>query len=465
MHSCRRTLRMLRKPRQRLIKLLVFWLLCIPIIVESQIYHPKTGKVIPVAKPSITPWKNGVFNGYNANYATLVVKENHANPNSSLITVPLIQIPSHHSTDKPPVFILNGGPGESNLQGHLLFDKIVEYHDVYLLGYRGVDGSVQLNCPQMTRALFCDTLSLKNADQIFSLAMKSCIDSLKETGIDIEGYSMDQVIKDIEFVRNELSIDKISFYSFSYGTMLAQLYSRTYPDNTDKIVFIGARPLNQFLFSSEVYTRQISQLFDFLLPENDKNSDDINLMNEKIEKVLSGVQGDYEAFNEYRLLFFGFSKLYNIEGINNLIEAYRQAYEGNPAALLQLYREFYNNYPGKIALGDIYLKKQGRIWFPRKTANSSIGEKTMYTVNTWYSPEIDLLEANFPTVFNDSLNMPALFICGALDVASPHEYILGTDYFGYSNHTLKIFPNSGHLDLFYKDKQGVEEEIFEFLNK
>ena len=51
-----------------------------------------------------------------------------------------------------PVFRLEGGPGSTNMQFSKA-SRIAEHHDVVLVGYRGVDGSVRLDCPEVASAL------------------------------------------------------------------------------------------------------------------------------------------------------------------------------------------------------------------------------------------------------------------------------------------------------------------------
>jgi len=50
--------------------------------------------------------------------------------------------------------------------------------------------------------------------------------------------TMDSV-KDMESLRLALGVSKISYYGFSYGTYLGQVYATTYPGQVDKFVFDG----------------------------------------------------------------------------------------------------------------------------------------------------------------------------------------------------------------------------------
>src|SRR4030065_747584 len=51
-----------------------------------------------------------------------------------------------------PVFHLPGGPGGSNI-AWAPPDWLLEDHDVVMVGYRGVEGTVVLSCPEVGRLL------------------------------------------------------------------------------------------------------------------------------------------------------------------------------------------------------------------------------------------------------------------------------------------------------------------------
>src|ERR671931_1340646 len=86
---------------------------------------------------------------YRADCGTLVVRENRHDPHSRLIALPVKRIRARSAHPGAPIFRLEGGPGLTNMK----FDKasrFAENHDVVLVGYRGVDGSSKLDCPEVT---------------------------------------------------------------------------------------------------------------------------------------------------------------------------------------------------------------------------------------------------------------------------------------------------------------------------
>ncbi len=89
---------------------------------------------------------------YAADCGTLVVPENRAKRGSRLIALPVTRIHARSARAGLPVFRLEGGPGISNMHFKKA-SRIADHHDVVLVGYRGVDGSVRLDCPEVESAL------------------------------------------------------------------------------------------------------------------------------------------------------------------------------------------------------------------------------------------------------------------------------------------------------------------------
>src|ERR1035438_6443173 len=87
-----------------------------------------------------------------ADCGTLVVPENRADPRSRLIALPVTRILARSSHPLAPIFRLNGGPGTTNMTFPQA-SRLAAQHDVVMVGYRGVDGSSVLNCPEVTAAL------------------------------------------------------------------------------------------------------------------------------------------------------------------------------------------------------------------------------------------------------------------------------------------------------------------------
>jgi len=90
---------------------------------------------------------------YAADCGTLVVPENRQTPTSRLIALPVTRVRTKSTPAGTPLFYLQGGPGVTNMEvpdGEPLRRERATF---VLVGYRGVDGSVKLDCPEVVNAL------------------------------------------------------------------------------------------------------------------------------------------------------------------------------------------------------------------------------------------------------------------------------------------------------------------------
>ncbi len=187
--------------------------------------------------------------GYRADCGTLVVPENRADPRSRLIALPVTRILARSSHPLAPIFHLNGGPGITNMT-FLQANRLAAQHDVVMVGYRGVDGSSVLNCPEVTAALQSSADYLAKASlSAYSQAFASCAKRLERSGVDLAGYTLAEQADDIEAARVALGYQRIDLLSESAGTRLGMIYQWRYPNSVDRSVMVGVNPPGNFIYS------------------------------------------------------------------------------------------------------------------------------------------------------------------------------------------------------------------------
>jgi pimeloyl-ACP methyl ester carboxylesterase len=196
---------------------------------------------------------------YAADCGTLVVPEHRSDPNTRLITLPITRI--HATGDDPtePIFWLSGGPGTSNMHVSSPL-KLLENHEIVMVGYRGVDGSVALGCPNATRAwrgvggnLLSDE-SLANIGKAFA----GCAARLQAEGVDLDGYTLPEVIQDIETARRALGYERVNLLSGSYGTRLAMFYASLYPGRVRRSVMYAVNTPGHFVWEPQTIDAMIA---------------------------------------------------------------------------------------------------------------------------------------------------------------------------------------------------------------
>lgn len=196
---------------------------------------------------------------FAADCGTLVVPENRADPDSRLIALPVTRIKATTVHPGEPVFRLEGGPGKSNMRFPQA-GRLVGERDVVLVGYRGADGSVRLDCPEVLDAMR-HTRDLLSAESLAAKgrALSACATRLRQEGVDLAGYTIPARVDDLEAARVALGYGRINLISESAGTRYALVYSWRYPHAVARSVMIGVNPPGHFLYSPRITDQQIDR--------------------------------------------------------------------------------------------------------------------------------------------------------------------------------------------------------------
>jgi pimeloyl-ACP methyl ester carboxylesterase len=192
-----------------------------------------------------------------ADCGTLVVPENRHDPHSRLIALPITRMRAHTPNPEAPIFRLQGGPGLTNMDFPDA-KRFTPHHDVVLVGYRGVDGSSRLDCPEVVSSLahsrdLLGTASLASEAN----AYRACAKRLHDKGIDLAGYSLAERVDDLELARKKLGYGPIDLVSESAGTRAAMIYAWRYPQSIHRSVMISANPPGHYLFDAKTTGEQI----------------------------------------------------------------------------------------------------------------------------------------------------------------------------------------------------------------
>jgi len=203
---------------------LFFLEICPLVILASQDLHGYTGKRRPF---ELLELKEGTYETeynrlaeegtltdekgqFSADIGTIAVPENRGDSNTRMIELPIIRIRSTGDRPAEPIFWLAGGPGQSNMST-FNYDYFISRHDHVMVGYRGVDGPVSLDCPEISNVLkkVKDVLTNGAIEKVAD-AYRACAGRLNREGIDINGYTPLDVVEDIEAVREALGYEKIN---------------------------------------------------------------------------------------------------------------------------------------------------------------------------------------------------------------------------------------------------------------
>jgi pimeloyl-ACP methyl ester carboxylesterase len=196
---------------------------------------------------------------YDADVGTLIVPENRADPQSRLIALPVTRIRARSEHPREPIFYLNGGPGMTNM-AFKQASRFAADRDVVLVGYRGVDGSVRLDCPEVESALKHATdFPAEESLRAYGDAYRACVERLTDEGVDLAGYGLPQQVDDLESARVALGYGRINLLSESAGTRTALLYAWRYPERLHRSVMVGVNPPGHFLYDAQTTDEQLGR--------------------------------------------------------------------------------------------------------------------------------------------------------------------------------------------------------------
>lgn len=241
--------------------ILIFLLLSVTAVTLAFTARPKA-TVPPGAQAgdlSLRPCKYKTSAGsYRAECGTIIVPENRLLSSSRLLALPVKRIRSASDAPGDPIFYLTGGPGMSNMRFEPP-DALLAAHDVVMVGYRGVDGSSVLDCPEYAKASLGDGRDVFSDVSLGMLAnaIRACRARTEASGVDWSGYTIQQVVGDLESARVALGLEQIDLLSESYGTRVAQVYAALHPDSLHRSAMIGVNPPGRFVWEPGMVDAQI----------------------------------------------------------------------------------------------------------------------------------------------------------------------------------------------------------------
>jgi pimeloyl-ACP methyl ester carboxylesterase len=281
------------------------------------------------------PFKLG-SDTYEADFGTITVPENRSKANTRLIHIPFLRIHSHSQKTAEPMFCFSGGPGQSNMyldwksMWYLLSD-----HDLVAVGYRGVDGSTVLNCPEVSKVFngADDPLSDESMKTI-GRASSASAKRLMAQGIDLDGYTMLDVVEDNESVRRALSYERINLVSGSYGTRIAYLYGLKHPGSIWRSAMISVNPPGHFVWEPQIIDAQLRHYAELWSRDSIMALKSPDLYT-SMRSVLVGMPRHWLFFpiNPGKVKVVTFALLFQRKTAAMVFDAYVAAEHGDPSGL------------------------------------------------------------------------------------------------------------------------------------
>ncbi len=308
-----------------------------------------------IGKIELSPCKVKIGNRkFIADCGLIIVPENWQAPGAQRIALPVTRIRALSSTPAEPIFYLEGGPGMSNMKAQPPI-ALLDTHDFVMVGYRGVDGSVRLDCPAVSAALKGDGKDLLGNDSLDMLgrAMLGCAARLSRQGIDLDRYTIPDVVRDMEAARRALGFERINLYSRSYGTRIAQIYATEHPDVIRRSLIVGANPPGRFVWERATIDTQIRRFADRRAISG--NGDDLVRAMRKVSRAMParwlGLRID-----PGKVKAVSFALMFNTRTAALVFDAWEAAGKGDASGLALMSIAYDFVLPRMFVYGDFFAK-------------------------------------------------------------------------------------------------------------
>lgn len=208
----------------------------------------------------------------------LVVPEDRNDPESDTVRVYVsIYKPTEQDPEVVPTIFLNGGPGATNTDFYSIFgdsssslyfirENIAKNASLILLAQRGTNYSEPaLYCPRMgeyREEVYNWTWKEQGEGRVPLLL--ECYDEWTNEGINLDGYDTLENAADIKDLVTVLGYEKVNIVAGSYGTRLAMITMKEYPEIIRAVILDSVLPpeTNPFVELGQGTMEGINALFE-----------------------------------------------------------------------------------------------------------------------------------------------------------------------------------------------------------
>jgi pimeloyl-ACP methyl ester carboxylesterase len=395
----------------------------------------------------------------------ITVPENRAKPKGRTLKLPIIKIPAVTATRRAPIFVLNGGPGSSNMPGALYLKAMHTEHDVYFIGYRGADGDNILKCPEVNAAMEVHPPGTPAATPAIGAAIVSCAAQLAASGVDLEKYTIFDVVDDLEAVAAKLNVAKVNLVSVSYGTRVAQFYARQHPRRIARSVMFGANPPGHFVFSAEVNDKVIVRLAELCAKDATCSAYTTDLKRTIHLALTAGRRTGNPRINDEATRLALFNMLFSRDDTLLFLRGAVMDEMGDSAFLEQAGSLLQESTDGMI-VGDLLSK--GAIDVYRYEQMRPTFAMTETSIGSPWDTLYSSLAANWPRPTTPEKYLraatdrtPTLIINGDLDVSTPLVFVQRELMPFLPNGSLVVLKDYGHTD-FIRQEEAIGRMVAGF---
>lgn len=407
---------------------------------------------------------------YAAEFGTILVSENRNKPSSRLIDLPVVRIHSRSNNPGEPIFCFYGGPGQKNMDWDWNSTEfLIPDHDIVLVGYRGVEGSTVLDCPEVAEAVKADNPLSEESLKKIADAWVASARRLTSSGIDLDGYTILEVIEDNEAVRNALGYQRINLLSESYGTRVAYLYGLKHPEHIKRSVMISVNPPGHFVWDPKTIDKQL-RYYSALWAKDSLMSLKSKDLYGDMSAVLDSMPRRWFLFSidPGKVKMVTFALLFRRTTAAMAFDTYVAAKKGDPSGLALMSLAYDYIMPSMCTWGDLASKAVSadfdstRDYFsemepPDLPLGSPMSKVTMGTSRYFHWPTQQL-----PDEFRQLRNsdVETLLLSGNIDFSTPAEFATNELLPHLKNGKQVILSECGHVsDVIYLNPENTRRIV------
>ena len=172
--------------------------------------------------------------------------------NDRLIDLNVVMLPATtRVVVEDPLVLLAGGPGQAAVSlgagWAQRFENLRKNRNILLVDQRGTGQSNSLSC-ELELAPTLDDIGVSGSieDVIAAQvnALKQCLEGLDA---DPQHYHSLAAAEDLERVRQQLALPAMNLFGISYGTRMALVYTRLYPDSVRSLLLDAVAPTDMII--------------------------------------------------------------------------------------------------------------------------------------------------------------------------------------------------------------------------
>ena len=383
--------------------------------------------------------------------AMLPVPKTYRDDASSTVNIHMIRANALASSNKPPIFVMAGGPGQAATEMTSMlnnaFKDVRKQHDVIFVAQRGSGLSTPQPCHN------ADMVSTQDMQLAFAECQKRIAPVMPQLTTDV-------LVDDIESVRQALGYREISLWGGSYGTFAAQHYATKYTQHVDKLVLDAVVALDANpLVAGGIYPQQSLERLDAICQQDRDCRTHFPNWVAQFKELLSKteqspipmeVDGKAMVLDSMTLAHLVRTALYAPSVSTKLPMAIDRAHQGDARLLSAINKMISGAATDSMYLGlTLAVLCQEHVYQDQAEAAKIAGQDS-FTQDSYYQFWLEgcatekAEQADYIRV-PESLDMPSLLISGSLDPITPEQSAEQTlSYLTKAQHI--VIPNAGHTN-------------------